>query len=75
MQETNVLAEIRAVRDELAKLHGGDAWVLSNALVEKSKLAGRVLVRFPPRMPQPKSSMFTPLVGSKLTESEDVPAS
>ena len=53
MRERDVLAEIRAVRDELARRHGGDARLLSEALVERSRLAGRVPVRFAPRPPQP----------------------
>jgi len=53
MREQDVLAEIRAVRDELARRHGDDAWALSRALVERSRLAGRVVVRFPAREPHP----------------------
>ena len=53
MREPDVLADIRAVRDELAARHGGDAWALSRALAERSQAAGRILVRFPPRVPSP----------------------
>ena len=53
MKESDVLAEIRAVRDELAARHNGDAWALSLVLAERSRLAGRTVVRFPPRKPQP----------------------
>lgn len=53
MPEPDVLSHIRAVRDELAARYGGDAWALSRALVERSRAAGRAVVRFPPRVPQP----------------------
>ena len=52
MTEPDVLAGIRAVRDELARRHG-DAWGLSRALAERSQAAGRAVVRLPPRPPQP----------------------
>ena len=53
MREPDVLADIRAVRDELAARYGGDAGALSLALAERSRIAGRMVVRFPPRTPQP----------------------
>jgi hypothetical protein len=53
MREADALAAIRAVRDELARRHGGDAWALSQALAERTRAAGRTVVRFPPRRPQP----------------------
>lgn len=52
MTEPDVLAGIRSVRDELARRYG-DAWGLSQALAERSRAAGRSVVRFPPRPPQP----------------------
>jgi hypothetical protein len=52
MTESDVLAGIRSVRDELARRYG-DARALSEALAEQSRAAGRVVVRFPPRQPQP----------------------
>ncbi len=54
MRERDVLAEIRAIRDELACRYGGGAGMLSQALAERSRLAGRVVVRFAPRSPQPR---------------------
>jgi len=51
MKEPDILAEIRSVRDELARRYG-DAWGLSRAMTEQSQAAGRVVVRFPPRKPQ-----------------------
>jgi hypothetical protein len=52
MRERDVLAELRVVRDELAARYG-DAESLSRALAERSRAAGRTVVRFPPRPPQP----------------------
>ena len=64
MREPDVLADIRAVRDELAARHGGDAWALSLALTERSRIAGRMVVRFPPRKPQPPRTVgVQPSVG------------
>ena len=37
MREHDVLADIRAIRDELAARHGGDARSLSRALIERSR--------------------------------------
>jgi hypothetical protein len=58
MRENDPLSEIRSVRDELSRRCGGDAWALSRALAEQSRAAGRVVVRFPPRPPQPPRAAF-----------------
>ena len=60
MRERDPLADIRAVRDELARRYGGDAWALARALTERSKAAGRRTVRFPPRPPAPPRAAVTP---------------
>lgn len=41
MPERDVLAEIRAVRDELSQRYGGAAWALARAMADRSKAAGR----------------------------------
>jgi hypothetical protein len=66
MRETDLLADIRAVRDELARRHGGDAASLSRALAERSRAAGRTVVRFPPRPPQPARAIGQPAAGPSL---------
>jgi hypothetical protein len=58
MRETNPLSEIRSVRDVLSRRFGGDAWALSRALAEQSRAAGRAVVRFPPRPPQPPRAVL-----------------
>ena len=63
MPQTDVHAEIRAIRDELFRRHGGDLWALSRALVERSRAAGRVVVSFPPRPPQPPRVGSVPVGG------------
>jgi len=60
MQEPDPLADIRAVRDELARRFAGDAWALARAMAERSKAAGRRPVRFPPRPPAPPRAAVTP---------------
>lgn len=60
MKEPDALADIRAVRDELAARHGGDAGELSRALAERSRAAGRTPVRFPPRTPHPPRAVGVP---------------
>ena len=70
MRERDVLTEIRAVRDEIARRHGGDAGSLSRALAERSRLAGRVVVRFAPRPPQPPRA-----TGAQSVASESAPLS
>lgn len=74
MRETDVLADIRAVRDELAARYGGDAWALSRALAERSRAAGRTVVRFPPRDPRPPrvDGAHPPASGSVPLDSEAV---
>jgi hypothetical protein len=53
MKETDVSAEIRAIRDELAARCGNDAWELARAMTERARAAGRTVVRLPPRPPAP----------------------
>ena len=74
MREPDVLADIRAVRDDLAARHGGDARSLSRALIERSRIAGRVVVRYPARVPAPSkaSRVPTPTVLSVPTSLESV---
>ena len=60
MPERDVLAEIRAVRDELSQRYGGDAWALARAMADRSKAAGRQTVRFSPRSPSPPRVVATP---------------
>ena len=67
MREQDVLAEIRAVRDELARRHGDDAWALSRALAERSRVAGRVVVRFAARQPLPPRAVTPPEVSEFVT--------
>jgi hypothetical protein len=52
MPEVNILAELRKVRDEIAKRHGGDPHSLVRELAERSRAAGRVPIRLPKREPQ-----------------------
>jgi len=52
MPETDVLAELRALRDETARRLGGDAWALARELADRSRAAGRVPVRLPRREPE-----------------------
>jgi hypothetical protein len=72
MRERDVLAEIRAVRDELARRYGGDAWKLSEALAERSRQAGRAVVRFAPRPPQPPRTGGTQSAASESAPLESV---
>ena len=60
MREPDVLADIRAVRDELASRHGGDAGSLSRALIERSRIAGRAVVQFPARLPASPRALNIP---------------
>ena len=60
MQERDLLAEIRTVRDELAKRYGGDARALARAMRERSKAAGRSPVRYAPRPPSPPRAVVPP---------------
>lgn len=53
MIERDLLAEIRAIRDELAARYNCDAWALARAMTERSRAAGRKTVSFPPRPPAP----------------------
>ena len=53
MNEPDILAALRAVRDETARRHGGAATSLVRELTELSRLAGRSPVRLPQREPQP----------------------
>ena len=74
MTEPDVLGGIRAVRDELARRHG-DAFALSRALAERSRAAGRAVVRFPARPPQPPRTVFArplvaPVPGGLPTDAE-----
>ena len=60
MRERDLLAEIRAVRDELALRHGGDAWRLSRALAERSRLrAGGRAIRAAPTAAPPRCGSTT----------------
>ncbi|MGH3630809.1 MAG: hypothetical protein ACRDRL_25620 [Sciscionella sp.] len=45
------VAEIRAVRQELAERFGGDVNALCDFLVEREKLHEELLVNYPPRTP------------------------
>lgn len=71
MQEHDVLAEIRAVRDDLARRHGGDAEALSRMLAERTQAAGRVAVRFPPRPPRPTRVVGQPAVARSVPQGAD----
>lgn len=51
MKESDALADIRSVRDELARRFG-NARVLSQTLTEQSRAAGRIVVKLPRRQPQ-----------------------
>jgi hypothetical protein len=75
MGEADVLAEIRSVRDELARRYG-DAWALSRALAEQSRAGGRAVVRLPPRQPQPPRAATQPasLPGVTATDARRVEA-
>jgi len=74
MNEPDVNAAIRLVRDELARQYA-DAWALSLALAERSKAAGRSVVRFPPRTPQPPRAQLLRLetpTGKPATTQHDI---
>jgi hypothetical protein len=60
MKEPDILAEIRAVRDAMAARHGGDAAALAREMAERSRVAGRTLVSFPPRPPAPPRAIVKP---------------
>lgn len=77
MRENDVLIEIRTIRDELAARHGGDAHSLSRALIERTRAAGRAVVRFPAREPSPsKASSIPSTLGFSLPpRPESVPES
>lgn len=51
MPETDIHAEIRTIRDDLAARYDGDAWSLSAALADRSRLAGRTVISLPSRKP------------------------
>jgi hypothetical protein len=69
MKEPDLLAEIRSVRDELARRFG-DAWGLSQAMVEQSRISGRVVVRLPSRKPQPPRVERPAAMPAPKTEAE-----
>jgi len=60
MNRPDPLAEIRAIRDEMAARHNNDAASLARELIERSRQAGRVLVSFPPRPPAPPRAERSP---------------
>ncbi|MGL4461140.1 MAG: hypothetical protein ACRC1K_03230 [Planctomycetia bacterium] len=73
MSKNDVLAAIRATRDELARRHGGDAWSLSAALAARSRAAGRQVVRFAPRRPSPPRAAAVELCAMQTPSSDEVP--
>lgn len=54
MSDADIIAELRAVRDEFARSHGYDLAAMRGALREWDAAAGARVVRGEPRRPAPR---------------------